>query len=310
MQAPRAPRNRSPEEEDSAPSADHQPKEPMDEEPTSSLASNTATHGDGEVDDSVTHEEASIREADGQLIELVVETKYYTPGPSDDPSDDGGLRKVWYKCSFNKRTGQKHGEYQEWWPNGQRWSKRHYKEGLLHGKEKWWHHNGHLGYEINWVEGKRHGESKEYFEDGKPLSLVTYKEGKYHGDVKRWMKSGQIDFHEQYVDGKLEGPRQEWHLGGKLFSLTHHHNGKKEGEGIWWFANGNMSTKRQYHNGKKHGEKTSWYKKGGDQQCIKCIENYKDGKLHGECKYWDEYGLLTNHKIYEDGFVRQDLLRR
>ena len=50
--------------------------------------------------------------------------------------------------------GELHGEYKQWWSNGQLMEQTTYIEGKRHGEHKEWHYNGQLMEQTKYVEGE------------------------------------------------------------------------------------------------------------------------------------------------------------
>ena len=69
---------------------------------------------------------------------------------------------------------------------------------------------------------------------------------------------------------------------------------------VYYFLNGNISEERtfSYFNPKiKHGRWKVFYENGDK----KVVVNYKDDKLHGTLKIWNQKGELIKHEKYKNG---------
>ena len=91
--------------------------------------------------------------------------------------------------------GKAHGEYKEWFSDGQPKIKCTYDsriEGMLHGKYEQWYCDGQL-----WIE-------------------CTYRDGKKHGEYKSWYKNNQFEEESVYVNGNLKEHRR-WLSNGLQF---------------------------------------------------------------------------------------------
>ena len=92
-----------------------------------------------------------------------------------------------------------------WYEDGSfRWEKN-YKNGELHGVQKWWYKDGPLWYERNYQDGKPYGVQKWWYENGFLEREENYKDGKPYGVQKCWYEDGSLRREENYQDGKLVG---------------------------------------------------------------------------------------------------------
>lgn len=72
----------------------------------------------------------------------------------------------------------KHGDFMNWYPNGQRASQGHYQDGKLHGNYNSWYKNGQLKYTKEYMNGELQDTLKGYYEDGALRRLEVYKNAK------------------------------------------------------------------------------------------------------------------------------------
>lgn len=85
---------------------------------------------------------------------------------------DGTLEQL---CYYNSK-GRYHGEYKEWYENGNLSIHCFYKNGQRHGEYKSWYLNGKLEIHFFCKNGERHGELKK-------LHLVVYE----NGCILKWL---------------------------------------------------------------------------------------------------------------------------
>ena len=153
------------------------------------------------------------------------------------------------------------------------------------------------------------------------------KDGKRHGLwTKNYHKTDQKRYEGQFVHGKEVDTFKYYTLSNgksvlsaiKVFNLkdsladvkffTSKKNviseGKMNGKryiGQWVFYHKNSTAKmivENYNdNGNLDGERTVFYKDGSVAE----EAHYKDGKLHGESKWFSESNVLLRHSVYEDG---------
>ena len=85
------------------------------------------------------------------------------------------------------KDGEKHGQWTEWYENGQKKVIKNYidyidvseKKSLLHGKWIEYYENGQIRKEANYEVGRRHGKWIEYSEDGQIITDINYNFGLY-----------------------------------------------------------------------------------------------------------------------------------
>ena len=82
-----------------------------------------------------------------------------------------------YKTVQEWRHGLKHGEYKEWYNNGQLREHSHYVDGKLEGEFKEWFRNGQLRKHARYVDGKLEGEYKWWYENGHLRMHCHYSRG-------------------------------------------------------------------------------------------------------------------------------------
>lgn len=123
--------------------------------------------------------------------------------------------------------------------------------------------------------GKRNGTWVIYnTEKGTPMSIANFIDDAYSGPYFKYNNYGQLELACTYVNNELDG------------YFVKYERAKKSEEGY-------------YANGKEDGLHTKYYigKDNKPQQAL----NYKDGKLHGSAKYFNEQGELIMEYTYENG---------
>ena len=77
---------------------------------------------------------------------------------------DGSYKSSRYQ--FTIVNGKPHGEYNQWFKNGQLWEHSNYENGVLHGEYKEWYENGQLAVHSHYENGFLHGECKRWYSNG------------------------------------------------------------------------------------------------------------------------------------------------
>ena len=94
-------------------------------------------------------------------------------------------------------------------------SENNYRNGLLHGLQKYWGEFGdYLESEIEYVFGVKHGVEKRYNESGLLVSLTNYKNGDLCGLSQSWYDNGQLE--SEFFYGDASYPERYWFENGQL----------------------------------------------------------------------------------------------
>jgi antitoxin component YwqK of YwqJK toxin-antitoxin module len=98
--------------------------------------------------------------------------------------------------------GERHGYWENNYPNGQLWSKGNFVDGNRHGYWEVYWDNGNLFYKGNFVNGKRDGYWEAYYSNGKLDFKGYYVNGKKHGSWEWYYSNGDLEFKVYYDMGK------------------------------------------------------------------------------------------------------------
>jgi len=203
---------------------------------------------------------------------------------------------------------------------------------------KWYYHNEQLGEQGQYKNKKKEGEWKWYFKNGALKTIGSYKNGQPTGLRKWYYSHEKLYCTGQYADGKRDG---EWtwynyneqprivvsfdkgvvlkyngfdNWGNVIFNIkgskttqvifqeNHSYLGVfgirlKEKNGYSLLLDNAELYIDNYKNGKLHGESTAYYTNG----TIFKIENYKKGKLHGKSQQFTEKGMPRYSSNYKKG---------
>ena len=177
------------------------------------------------------------------------------------------------KCLYLTRFGEKHGEYKEWFEDGQ------------------------IKVETTYKDDKMNGEYKQYFENGRVMKEEIYKDGRMIGEYKEYYRNGSL--HKQ-------GIADEWfkvyYTRGELLV-----DAKINGDCIdYWAPHGEQEPLIHALYQRKNGQIDGLYKEY-DHNGKLCIEAmHVDGKLYGDYKTYHPNGKLSSEGICVDGYLQTD----
>jgi hypothetical protein len=97
----------------------------------------------------------------------------------------------------------------------------------LHGICRYWHENGQLELEINYVNGEREGLSRFWWSNGQLGEETNYVNGKEEGLSRRWHENGQLWSEGNLVNGGIEGWWRLWDENGQLAGEDCYRNGEE-----------------------------------------------------------------------------------
>ena len=120
------------------------------------------------------------------------------------------LPDEYYKSSLREFTvvnGVLHGEYKDYYDNGQLWEHSHYKNGVQHGECKLYHDNGQLRVYEHYENGELHGEYKEWYDNGQLKVEENFVSGQLHGKYLSYDESGKLIHKYYYTKGILNNFR-------------------------------------------------------------------------------------------------------
>lgn len=108
-----------------------------------------------------------------------------------------------------------------------------------------------------------------------------------------------IDKNEYVKNGLFE-----YKIGDKIIERVNYVNGLLDGLYERFYVNGNYYEKTYYKNGLLDGSCDFWYDTTGKK--MKSM-TYKNNKLHGLYKYYDQDGIIKENFVFNDG-IRSDVI--
>lgn len=237
----------------------------------------------------------------------------------------GNLSKVY---SLNK-DGEIHGEYKEYYPNGNLSTKGEYDDDERKGKWMIYNKDGSEGGYINYRYGKKYGKYELKYANGQTKEIGEYDySGKIDGVQKGFYEDGKEKFlydqdsrilKEWYPNGNLkkehklnysgtkkDGRCKEYYENGKLKSDIVYDDDEFEGDYLKYYENGQIKIKGKYKwtDNKKDGEWQEYYENGN----LKFVRNYYQGKMTGKAESYHENGNKKIKAYYKNGEPEGEVL--
>ncbi len=160
-----------------------------------------------------------------------------------------------------------------------------------------------------------------YTQTGDTLEKIQYLYGKKSGYYYRYKRDNIYGLYiwsrELFVGDKREGRAYLYYPDGAVKQTIPYFDGKKQGLSKEYDNNGMIITLYEYNNdflisrekinrtdaeGLKQGDWKEFYDNGN----IKAEMTYRDDKLHGYYKEYNEKGILTLTMLYDDGNLVED----
>jgi antitoxin component YwqK of YwqJK toxin-antitoxin module len=166
------------------------------------------------------------------------------------------------KGSTGVPNSEREGLWRFWHENGQLEQEGNYLNGEMEGLWRFWHENGQLSQEGNYLNGKVEGLRRWWYENGQLSQEGNYLNGKEEGLLRTWYENGQQRSEGNYLNGKLEGLLRLWHENGQLQDEGNYLNFKREGLFRSWYENGQLKQEGNHVNGEREGLWRFWNEKG------------------------------------------------
>ena len=117
---------------------------------------------------------------------------------------------------------------------------------VKNGNFIFYHENGNIKSEGNYILGKKEGEYKWYFKNGNKEAVENYSKGKLEGKYIEYFANGNINYKVNYKNDKLEGDAEYYHLNGENSQIGKFNNNQKIGKWDYWFENGEYASYEMY----------------------------------------------------------------
>lgn len=194
--------------------------------------------------------------------------------------ENGKNKRSFQLQIFANHPPRMHGEFREWWKNGQLWKKGQYEEGKPVGTWESYNDAGQLLKSGTYSEGRPDGEWSYFRTDGTLQRMESYRDGQRHGFWRDYDSTGKILLVEvHYQDGKRHGVCSQW------YPLAEDQETPVKQREVEFVA------------GRQHGRLSEWYPNGQ----LRHQFDFRNGKRHGRAAEWDENGKLVNELQFRDG---------
>lgn len=200
-------------------------------------------------------------------------------------------------------SGRVHGDYREWYPNGQLKISAYVIEGSPDVSE--------IG-QMTWL---FEGLSKVFDEKGSVIAEIPYSKGLLQGSSRYYFASGELMKEIPYYQNEIHGTLQLFNKEGKLLESIPYTHGERDGlSSIYWSA-GRLKAEELYQNGlltqgeylNKKGEVVAQIRNGFGKQALfqedflASLLEYQNGKVDGEVQLFNKQGCLTRLYHFKDG---------
>ena len=245
--------------------------------------------------------------------------------------EDGKL-----ELEITYRKGAKNGEEIMFYENGQPQYKKTYKNNILDGEYILFYNNGKPQQRSLYENGQLNGETNYFDRDGNLTKIEHYKDGLKDG-IERIIQNNALIEENNYVAGKQSGLTKKYNTKYLTDEISYQNNKRngmhrifaedggvtvipysddmKYGVGKSFSPTTRIATRTNYLNNQKNGIHTEWVDEGAienvekynrtpqdpDCQCkLRRIENYKNDKKDGVCRYFGADGELEQVSYYMD----------
>jgi len=217
--------------------------------------------------------------------------------------DPNGYNKFYYgnkqiSSEGMMKDGKPEGYWKTYYTNGKMKSEGNRRSFLLDSTWVFYDENGDTLEKISFLYGKKNGYYYKY-------NYTKNDKGE---------KIGGLASKELYVNDKQEGLSYYYYDDGKLFQLFNYSEGKKSGIGKEFSKDSVLISVYEFHNGyqinverinrrDKNGLKQNMWKTFYLSDKVKTAGSYKDGKLNGYYREYDERGKIYREEKYIDGIL-------
>jgi antitoxin component YwqK of YwqJK toxin-antitoxin module len=224
--------------------------------------------------------------------------------------------KISYTAQF--KQGKKDGNWNYYYTNGAKFKVGAFKDDEKEGNWKTWYESGNLLMDGNYSKGKEEGEWNNYWDGNTLKNKATFKAGKLNGAWQSFSKQGKLTVSGFYKNGYKDKTWTEYFDNGSLAKVETFKVQKIKSKAntgpiknrVTYASvlNGPYTSYSQkdfkkteegtYKNDKKDGTWLAYYPGG---KIVAVLTNYKEGKLSGDMRQFDQRGNILNETQYKEG---------
>lgn len=214
-----------------------------------------------------------------------------------------GMWTTWYEngtllMSGAYKVGKEEGEWINNWENGSLKNKATFKNGELNGSWISYTPKGKLKTQGEYLKGYKNKTWYEYFDNGNLKTIETYKVQKIKSKVKYGPMKNKVTY-ASIKNGAYTAFSQKDY---KKTEEGVYKNDKKDGTWLAYYPGGKIvAVQQQYKEGKLNGYMRQFDQRGN----IINETSYKDGVKHGTMKIFDKKGKVSKQKDFENGQEKQ-----
>ncbi|MDN3504472.1 MAG: hypothetical protein P0S95_02715 [Rhabdochlamydiaceae bacterium] len=179
-----------------------------------------------------------------------------------------------------------------------------YDEGVLHGPYSEHFENGQIQRSLTFNHGMREGKALIYYEDGTVAEEGVFSKDLPVGDVNYYFPSGSKKCTVSHANGKVNGLVTKWYEDGSVnieenYVDNNLHSFPSTPAVVVYGEDNSIREIKHFKNGKQHGSHTTYHENG--QQKSKA--NFVDGKMEGPCLAYSSKGALCGEGVYKNGLA-------
>ncbi|MCC7303369.1 MAG: hypothetical protein IT233_12070 [Bacteroidia bacterium] len=201
-------------------------------------------------------------------------------------------------CGSFNAAGEKEGKWTWYHFNGKLSEETNFVNGKKEGVTVLFHENGVVSARISYKNDKLDGIREEFYATGVRSSELNWKEGKRDGKGVLYYESGARHYEVNYVNDELEGELKEYYMNGKLLLVRYFKGGSKSGNAESWWENGQKKSEGSYTDDLESGTWVYYFDNGKKKESVSYNES---GKLNGLWLSWYYDGQPKDSGTYANG---------
>jgi len=199
------------------------------------------------------------------------------------------------RINVTDKNGKKQGPWKKI-ENGKVLYAGQFKDDVPYGTFKYYHTNGKLKSETEFVQGVHKVHTVMYHENGHKASEGAYIDQQKDGEWRYYSERDTLIKVENYKLGKRNGLWQTYSQSGILLEECNYLNDKRDGLYKTYYLNGNVSLEENFVAGKINGKSTSYY----PNKNISMTGNYHNSFRDGDWDAYDVNGKIRSTTVYKD----------